>query len=99
MEYPDRDNSRGLEKMLNWIDQHEYSPADFASEMSAFKAYHLVTWSQSFNRWVWLKEHTGFRKSEYFKPVMDEFDAPAYWREKGFPPACRALAGDDFECD
>jgi TolB-like protein/Flp pilus assembly protein TadD len=99
MEYPDRDNSRGLEKMLNWMDQHEYHPAYLASAMSTFKAYHLVAWSASFNRWVWLKEHTGFRKSEYFKPVMDEFGAPAYWREKGFPPGCRALAGDDFECD
>jgi len=67
--------------------------------LSAFKAYHLVAWVPSFNRWVWLKENTGFRKSEYFKPVMDEYGAPVYWREKGFPPGCRALAGDDFECD
>ena len=99
MEFPDRDNSRGLEKILNWMDQNESSAANFRAILSAFKAYHLVVWSPSFNRWVWLKENTGFRKSEYFKPVMDEFGAPAYWREKGFPPGCRPLAGDDFECD
>ena len=99
MEYPDRDNSRGLEKLLNWMDQNETTGASFQTALSAFKAYHLVTYSRSFNRWVWLKEYTGFRKSQYFKPVMDEFGARAYWREKGFPPGCRALAGDDFECD
>ena len=99
MEFPERDHSRGLEKMLNWMDQSEYAPTDFPVVMSAFKAYHLVDWSPFFNRWVWLKENTGFRKSEYFKPFMDKFGASAYWREHGFPPGCRPLGEEDFECD
>jgi len=99
MEFPDRDNSRGLEKMLNWMDQNESTAANFRAILSAFKAYHLVAWSPSFNRWVWLKENTVFRKSEYFKPVLDEFGAPAYWRQNGFPPACRPLGEEDIECD
>ena len=99
MEFPDRDHSRGLEKMLNWMSQSDITPATYSLFMSTFKAYHLVDWYLGFNRWVWLKENTGLRKSEYFKPVMDEFGAPAYWREHGFPPGCRPLGEEGFTCD
>ena len=99
MDFPDRDHSRGLEKMLNWIDQSGLTPADVPMVMSAFRAYHLVDWYMGFNRWVWLKENTGLRKSEYFKSVMDKAGAPAYWREHGFPPGCRPLGEEDIECD
>ena len=99
MEFPDRDHSRGLEKMLNWMSQSDITPATYSLFMSTFKAYHLVDWYLGFNRWVWLKENTGLRKSEYFKPVMDEFGAPAYWREHGFPPGCQPLGEEGFTCD
>ena len=56
MEFPDRDHSRGLEKMLNWMSQSDFAPATYSLVMSAFKAYHLVDWYTGFNRWVWLKE-------------------------------------------
>jgi TolB-like protein/Tfp pilus assembly protein PilF len=99
MEFPDRDHSRGLEKMLNWIDQNEYPREAFPVYLSAFKAYHLVDRSPFFNRWVWLEENAGLRKSEYFKAIMDKLGAPAYWRKYGFPPNCRPLGEEDFECD
>ena len=99
MEFPDRDHSRGLEKMLNWMSQSDITPATYSLFMSTFKAYHLVDWYLGFNRWVWLKENTGLRKSEYFNPVMDEFGAPAYWREHGFPPGCQPLGEEGFTCD
>ena len=99
MEFPERDHSRGLEKMLTWIDQSETTRTGFPIIMSAFKAYHLVEWFPFFNRWVWLSESTGFRKSEYFKPFMDKIGARAYWRKHGFPPGCRPLGEEGFECD
>jgi len=99
MEFPDRDHSRGLEKMLNWTDQNEPTAGAFPVYLSAFKAYHLVDRSPFFNRWVWLEENKGLRKSEYFKPLMDKVGAPAYWRKYGFPPGCRPLGEKDIECD
>jgi len=99
MEFPDRDHSRGLKKVMNWIDQSETTRAGFPIIMSAFKAYHLVEWFPFFNRWVWLSESKGFRKSEYFRPFIDKIGAPAYWRKHGFPPACRPLGEEDIECD
>jgi TolB-like protein/Flp pilus assembly protein TadD len=99
MEFPERDHSRGLQKLLDWIDSSGATPASFSVPLAAFKAYHLVEPISSQTRWVWLKESAEFRASEYFAPFMHKVGAPAYWREKGFPPGCRSLGGDDFECD
>ncbi len=99
MEFPERDHGRGLEKLLNWGETYESTPAIFPNLMAVFKAYRLVEPDGYNNRWVWLKENAGFRSSEYFAPYMTMTGALAYWREKGFPPGCRPLAGDDFECD
>ena len=99
MEFPERDHSRGMEKLLNWIEQSEYPLGSFPVLMAAFKVYHLIEPDSTQNRWVWLRENTGFRTSEYFAPSMDKIGVAAYWREKGFPPNCRALGEEDIECD
>ncbi len=99
MQFPERDHSRGLEKLLDWMEKTGRAPGSLPVLMAAFKAYHLVEPDSNQNRWVWLKESAGFRASKYFAPTMVKIGAPAYWREKGFPPGCRSLAGDDFECD
>jgi tetratricopeptide (TPR) repeat protein len=99
MEFPERDHSRGLEKLLNWEEAYESTPAIFTNLMAVFKAYQLVEPDENINRWIWLKENAGFRASEYFVPYMEKLGPPAYWREKGFPPGCRPLEGDSFECD
>jgi TolB-like protein/Flp pilus assembly protein TadD len=99
MEFPERDHSRGLEKLLNWIQQSEYPPESFPVLMAAFKAYHLIEPDSNQHRWVWLRENTGFRTSEFFAPSMNKIGVAAYWREKGFPPGCRPLGEEDFACD
>ena len=99
MEFPERDHSRGLQELLNWIEKSGSTPAQYSIPFVSFKAYHLAEIVNDQTRWVWLKENTGFKNSEYFVPFMNELGAPVYWREKGFPPGCRPLGGDDFECD
>lgn len=99
MEFPERDHNRGLQMLLDWIDRSGANLSSFSVPLVAFKAYHLIEPVSSQTRWVWLEENMGFRSSEYFAPFMNKVGAPAYWREKGFPPGCRPLAGDDFECD
>ena len=99
MEFPQRDHSRGLAKVLNWLDTSSPSTAGYPYLMAVFKAYHLAEPERFKNRWVWLRENTDFRASEYFAPYMDKIGALAYWRKNGFPPDCRPLEGDNFECD
>ena len=99
MEFPERDHGRGLQELLNWIEKSGSTSAHFSVPFVSFKAYHLAETVDDQTRWVWLRENTGFKTSEYFVPLMNELGASAYWREKGFPPGCRPLEGDDFECD
>ena len=99
MEFPQRDHSRGLAKILNWIDSSGFPVEDYPLLLVVFKAYQLAEPERFENRWVWLKENTDFRATEYFAPYMIKMGALAYWREKGFPPGCRPLAGNNIECD
>jgi len=39
------------------------------------------------------------RASRYFKPLVGQMGWQAYWPDNEFPPQCRALTDDDFECD
>ncbi|NNE06864.1 MAG: hypothetical protein HKN15_14170, partial [Xanthomonadales bacterium] len=64
-----------------------------------FGAYHLAAPAEFTNRWIWLGENRPFRQTEYFKLFLEALGAPSYWRERGFPPACRPISDDDFECE
>jgi TolB-like protein len=47
----------------------------------------------------WFPYPQEFRDSPHRKRLMREFGMPVYWRKHGFPPQCRPLGADDFECD
>ena len=47
---------------------------------------------------LWSSGLSGFRQTEYFRNLVEEFGLVDYWRERGWPPLCRP-AGDSFECD
>jgi len=53
----------------------------------------------SFSTPQWDPEPKGFRNSPGFKRILTNLGVPQYWREKGFPPLCRAVGADDFTCD
>jgi adenylate cyclase len=50
----------------------------------------LVQWEPGF---------PAFRTSPAFKAVLERLGIPAYWREHGYPPQCRAVGKQDFTCD
>jgi TolB-like protein len=50
----------------------------------------LLHWEPGFPR---------FRNSPAFKAVLERLGIPAYWREHGYPPQCRAVGQRDFTCD
>lgn len=47
----------------------------------------------------WFPYPTEFRNSPHRKRLMREIGLPVYWRTQGFPPQCRPIGDDDFECD
>jgi len=47
----------------------------------------------------WFPYPLEFRNSPHRKRMMRLTGLPDYWQKHGFPPQCRPLAADDFECD
>jgi TolB-like protein len=46
----------------------------------------------------WDPAFDGLRASLAFKRILEQVGVPAYWREHGYPPQCRAVGADDYEC-
>jgi TolB-like protein len=46
----------------------------------------------------WDPVHAGFRNSPAFRIILERLGVPAYWREHSYPPLCRPLGADDYEC-
>lgn len=47
----------------------------------------------------WGPLFTDYRRSPEFKQFMREAGVDRYWRAHGFPPQCKAVGKDDFECE
>jgi TolB-like protein len=48
---------------------------------------------------LWRADHTRYRQSPEFRAFIRETGILSYWRIHGFPPQCRAIGEDDFQCD
>jgi len=48
---------------------------------------------------LWDEAHSNYRQTERFRRWVISNSVPEYWREQGFPPQCRPVGNDDFECD
>lgn len=48
---------------------------------------------------MWRSDLKNFRQSDDFKRIIRVGGIEEYWRAHGFPPQCRAVGQDDFECD
>ncbi|MEM7611403.1 MAG: hypothetical protein AAF270_06990 [Pseudomonadota bacterium] len=52
-----------------------------------------------YNMMWWHTSFPGFLASERRKELIQELGISDYWRQRGFPPQCRPIGNDDFECD
>jgi len=99
LDYPDRNHQAAADKAEKWLAQ-EPTIGMRENLMMAFGAYdrlqidvHLPT------EWLWMTSRPDFRQSKDFKRLVNEMNLPTYWREHGFPPQCRPIGDEDFECD
>jgi adenylate cyclase len=93
----DGDHAALLAELLEF---HSAGPADATSYLAlllvplgAFDMlpeYAMLTWGP---------EYAGYRRSPQFRSYMRESGAVDYWRAHGYPPQCRPVGADDFECD
>lgn len=101
VENPEADNSAGLVRLQDWaagtttgITLH-IVPQIFL----AFNAYDELASEPEGTRWLlWHPDAEGFRGTPHFKRHIRDSGVLAFWQVHGFPPQCRAIGDDDFEC-
>ncbi len=64
----------------------------------AFRKYDTLTPSPYSSFW-WHPHVPDFYASPYRKQLIRKMGIYDYWRKVGFPPQCRPLGEDDFDCD
>jgi TolB-like protein len=93
--------------------RHGTPPAQLAELLARHPRFDTPTWHivlRDFDRaaaWegrlttlvsYWDPVHAGFRDSPAFRRILERLGVPAYWREHGYPPLCRPVGTDNYEC-
>jgi TolB-like protein len=101
LQYPERDHSAAQQRYRARVDEFEWRNLISDPVISAYFNFFdrtAVAVDDSFN-WMWGPDLKRFRQSPEFKLLLEDLGSHTYWRSHGFPPQCRALGEDDFECD
>jgi adenylate cyclase len=101
IENPDADNSAGYARLKDWERRTTtgLKLSKIPHLLLSFKAYDDLVAGGSDSMWVlWYPESDAFRKTPQFKRIIRDKGILAFWRERGFPPQCRPIGDDDFEC-
>jgi adenylate cyclase len=77
-------------KALDWTKEEFYA--------FYFKNYAAIV-NYPGNPFWWYPYPEDFKQSPHRKRMIRDFGILAYWQKHGFPPQCRVLEDDDFECD
>ena len=99
IENPDLDRREALAALDRWVERENIDVNRLEPMLIAFGAYDRITHGNTEIYSIWVPEFAKFRQSRHFKRVVSEFDMQTYWRSHGFPPQCRPIGENDFECD
>ena len=101
IENPNADNSAGFARLKDWERQSDseiklyFAPSIFLS----FRAYEYLDKDTEWTSYVfWHPDGDEFRATAQFKKVVRELGVFEYWQARGFPPQCKPVGADDFEC-
>jgi TolB-like protein/Tfp pilus assembly protein PilF len=101
IENPDRDNSAGFTRLKDWESRTD-SGKTLATEpimLLSFRAYDEIVKNPLGGRnALWHPDGDEFRTTPQFKTIIRETGVYEYWQSKGFPPHCKPIGDDDFEC-
>jgi len=101
IENPDGDNSAGFARLKDWESRTD-TGRTMATEpylLFAFRAYDEMATEPLLARSAfWHPDGDEFRTTPQFKAIIREVGVYEYWQAKGFPPHCKPVGDDDFEC-
>ena len=101
IENPDADNSAGFARLKDWERQTgRHIKLTFAPSMFlTFGAYdELADDIEWVTYTLWHPDGDEFRTTPQFKSAIRKLGFFEYWQARGFPPQCKPVGGDDFEC-
>jgi TolB-like protein len=99
LERPEEDHSEAWEQYRDWALSANVDLTYYPEILAAFGIYDQISLANVASAWFWFPRHAGFRASAEFKKIMKTFGHYDLWKARGFPPACRPVGDDDFECD
>lgn len=101
IENPDADNSAGFARLKDWERQTEsgLTLGVLSPLLLTFRAYEEAAANPIDAVYAaWLPDAAEFRRTPYFKKVIRESGVFELWQSRGFPPQCKPIGEDDFEC-
>ena len=99
MRHPEQDHSLAVRKLLAFREATGTPASSFTHPLAVLRAWDRLPPSSENIEWIWLDENREFLRSEYFKPWAEESGLAAYWSAVGFPPRCKPVGTDDYECE
>ncbi|WP_339748100.1 hypothetical protein [uncultured Maricaulis sp.] len=96
-----------------WLTDPGYPLEDYRADMfNAYRQHFGAEYEPDQNdTWTWFDTVWNPYRPERLRPELIDADRaerhaiierkqlPAFWRERGFPPQCRPVGSNDFECD
>jgi len=101
IENPDADNSSGLARLKNW--ERQTSSGETLSSVTpmflTFRDYDYLAENPGMTSYsLWHPDGDEFRKTPQFRSVVRQLGVFKYWQVRGFPPQCKPVGDNDFEC-
>jgi TolB-like protein len=102
LENPGGDNSAGYARLKDW--EKQTRSGQTIARAIPYSWIYFGVWDEFAERpgqypyMYWHPDAGEFRKTDISKTVIRESGVLAYWQERGFPPQCRPVGKDDFEC-
>jgi hypothetical protein len=101
IENPGGDNSAGFARMKDWESRTDTGMrlTRIPELLLSFRAYdELLMDPEQLGRALWHSDGEEFRTTPQFKAIIRQLGAFEYWQARGFPPQCKPVGDDDFEC-
>ena len=93
---PDEDHRALVEDILRFVAEKKGDESGYlANLLIPIGAHDLLPFPVLF----WGDGYVRYRQSPQFEAYIRESGVYDYWREVAFPPQCRQVGDDDFECD
>jgi hypothetical protein len=101
IENPNADNSSGFARLKDWERQTNSGAKLWSAHAMflSFRAYDERAENPLATQYsLWHPDSDEFLSTPQFKSVIRTLGIFEYWQARGFPPQCKAVGDDDFEC-